>query len=45
MPNLHFDFLVPVASAVLLVAALFLAEVFLSLNPWLEELGGVEMAL
>lgn len=45
MANLHLDFLVLIASAVLLVAALFLAEVFLSLDPWLEKLGRVEVAL
>jgi hypothetical protein len=45
MPDLHFDFLVLVATAVLLVAALSLAEVFLSLDPWLEKLGGIEVAL
>jgi hypothetical protein len=45
MSNLHLDFLVLVASAVFLVAALFLAEIFLGLDPWLEKLGRVEVAL
>jgi hypothetical protein len=45
MTDLHFDFLVLVTPAVLLEAALLLAEGFLCLNPWLEELGGVEVAL
>lgn len=45
MPNLHFDFPVLIAAAVLLKVALSLADSFLSLNPWLKKLGGVEMAL
>lgn len=45
MPDLHLDFLVSVASAVFLVAALFLAGIFLSLDPWPEKLRRVEVTL